>query len=78
MVERRLQRQGVIGNCTATLFKLRDCFDVVAELLQDGGFGFPPCSTCGIRPRVIDQTVDSDWDEVTGTLKPNSVAWAYS
>ena len=92
MAERGLLRQMVIGahsdpdaqsvriadtGCTATLFKLQDCFEVVAELLRDGGWSFPPCSGCPIRPRVNTRTVESDWDEVTQTLKPESVAWGY-
>jgi aminoglycoside 3-N-acetyltransferase len=77
MAERGLQRQRVIGNCTATLFRLQDCFAVVAELLRDGGFGFPPCSGCAIRPRVNEHTVESDWDAVSETLKLESAAWGY-
>jgi len=75
MAERRLQRQELIGTCTATLFKLQDCFGVVAELLRNGGWGFPPCSACPIRPRVVEQTVESDWDEAAQTLREESVAW---
>jgi aminoglycoside 3-N-acetyltransferase len=63
MAERGYHRQAVIGNCTATLFKLQDCFDVVAEVLRGGGWGFPPCSGCSIRPRVVKHTVVSDWVE---------------
>jgi aminoglycoside 3-N-acetyltransferase len=68
MAERGLQRQALIGHSTATLFRLQDCFDVVAELLGHGAFGFPPCSGCAIRPRRVAQTVESDWDEAIGTL----------
>ena len=77
MAERGLLRQSVIGECTATLFKLQDCFDVVAKLLQQGGLGFPSCSNCAIRPRVNEHTVESDWDEVTQMIKPTSEGWLY-
>lgn len=77
MAEHGLHRQRLIGNCKATLFKLQDCFDVVSELLRDGAWGFPPCSGCPIRPRSVEQTVESDWDEATQTIKCESDAWTY-
>lgn len=64
MRERGLDRVTKIGGCVATCFRLRDCFDVVAEVLHTGMDGYPPCSGCAIRPRVVAATVDSDWDEV--------------
>ena len=77
MAERGLLQQAVIGECPATLFKLQDCFDVVAELLRNGGWGFSPCTRCPIRPRVVEHTVESDWDEATQMVKVESVAWEY-
>jgi aminoglycoside 3-N-acetyltransferase len=77
MQSRGLHRQAKIGECTATLFKMRDCFDVVSEILQNGRDGFPPCAGCPIRPRVIERTVESDWDEATQMPKPDSVAWTH-
>jgi aminoglycoside 3-N-acetyltransferase len=77
MAERGLHKQRKIGECTATLFKMRDCFDVVSEILRNGRDGFPPCAGCPIRPRVVEHTVESDWDEAMQSLKPNSVAWTY-
>jgi hypothetical protein len=56
---------------------MRDCFDVVSEILRNGRDGFPPCAGCPIRPRVVEHTVESDWDEAMQSLKPNSVAWTY-
>jgi aminoglycoside 3-N-acetyltransferase len=72
-----LQRITHIGTCRATLFRLRDCFGVVANLLRQGKHGFPPCSGCPIRPRRVPQTVPSDWDPVAQRLLPDSVAWTY-
>ncbi len=74
---RGLHRQAQIGDCTATLFRMRDCFAVVADVLRNGRDGFPPCSGCSNRPRVVEQTVASDWDDATQDLKPGSVAWTY-
>jgi aminoglycoside 3-N-acetyltransferase len=63
MEARALQRVVRIGSCKATFFRLSDCYNVVAEILEQGKNGFPPCSRCSIRPRKVDQTVPSDWDE---------------
>ena len=66
-----------IGNCQAILFRLRDCFEVVAGCLRDGMQGFPPCSACPIRPRRTPETIESDWNSQTGKLRPDSTAWEY-
>ena len=72
-----LDRRGIIGECHATLFALRDCFDLVSTLLRTGLDEHPPCSRCPIRPRVVDITVESDWDETTGRPRADSVCWTY-
>jgi aminoglycoside N3'-acetyltransferase len=77
MHARGLDRVAMIGDCHATLFKLQDCFGVVAEALQHGRDGYPPCSGCPIRPRVVKQNVPSDWDDAGQTLLPDSVGWTY-
>lgn len=66
-----------IGACRVILFRLQDCFDVIAPMLAQGKDGFPPCSRCPIRPRRVPQTVESDWDEVHQRPLPDSVAWEY-
>jgi aminoglycoside 3-N-acetyltransferase len=66
-----------IGGCTALLFRLSDCYTVVADLLQHGKDGFPPCSRCPIRPRTVAQTVSSDWDELLQRPVDTSAAWEY-
>ena len=63
MRERGLDRTTIIGSCEATLFLLRDCYDVIAEALREGIDGHPPCRLCPIRPRVVAATVASDWDD---------------
>ncbi len=77
MADRGLHRQTQIGPATITFFRLQDCFEVVSEMLALGSDGFPPCSGCLIRPRVVPQTVESDWDEVNQRPKPDSIAWTY-
>jgi aminoglycoside N3'-acetyltransferase len=53
-------REKTIGSCRALLFRLSDCYAVVAELLKSGKNGHPPCSRCPIRPRVVAQTVEPE------------------
>jgi aminoglycoside 3-N-acetyltransferase len=77
MESRGLHRQIWIGACRATLFRLSDCYAVVAQMLATGQDGFPPCSACPIRPRQVEQTVPSDWDEQTQRPLPDSTAWDY-
>ncbi len=77
MESRGLQKETQIGNCRAILFKLKDCYEVVAEILRRGMDGFPPCVRCSIRPRRVPQTVESDWDAERQTLRPDSIAWTY-
>ena len=72
-----LQKTALIGGCRATLFRLDDCYRVVAGLLASGKDGIMPCSRCPIRPRHVAQTVASDWDAATQTLMADSVAWSY-
>lgn len=77
MEARGLQRKIQIGGCQAILYRMEDCFNVVAEMLQNGIDDFPPCSRCPIRPRVVAQTVPSDWDEQNQRPLPDSTAWTY-
>jgi len=77
MAERHLERRTRIGHSEAILFRLQDCYAVVSEMLTEGAFGFPSCRGCKVRPRVTAHTVASDWDDKTGSLMPDSVAWGY-
>lgn len=74
---RGLERRAVAGRSEIVLFRLADCFAVVAEMLTDGADGYPPCSGCPIRPRVTEYTVPSDFDDERGRLRPDSEAWTY-
>ena len=70
-------RETRIGSCTALLFRLSDCFDVVAGLLGGGSGPFPPCRSCPTRPRQVQATVESDWDREHSCLRADSSAWQY-
>jgi aminoglycoside N3'-acetyltransferase len=77
MEARGLQKERQIGQSRFILFRLRDCFEVVAEVLREGKDGFPPCTRCPIRPRLVPETVASDWDAENQRLLPDSEAWNY-
>jgi len=77
MRRRGLEKVIHIGESRVTLFRLADCYEVIAGLLRTGIDGYPPCSGCSIRPRLVPQTVASDWDEADARPLPDSVAWTY-
>jgi aminoglycoside 3-N-acetyltransferase len=77
MAARGLDREVLIGTSRVKLFRLRDCFEVVAAFLREGKQDAPPCSRCPIRPRRVAQTVASDWDAERQRPVPESVAWKY-
>jgi hypothetical protein len=66
-----------IGGCQAILYRMKDGFAVIAELLAKGKNGHPPCHRCPIRPRRVPQTVASDWDVEQQALMAESEAWTY-
>ena len=74
---RGLQQEVLIGQSRVLLFRLRDCFAVLAEILREGKDGFPPCSGCAIRPRQVARTVPSDWDQARQCLVADSAARNY-
>jgi len=77
MQQRGLQRQTRIGVSRLTCFRLKDCYDVIAELLREGLEDLPPCSRCPIRPEQDPRAVGSDWDDEKQCLLPDSPAWGY-
>ena len=72
MAARGLERTITIGQSTLRLFRLRDCYEVIAELLRHGYAGHPPCKQCSIRPVDDANAAPSDWDPSTGGLLPDS------
>lgn len=77
MKARGLQKETVVGQSRLILFRLRDCFEIVAEVLREGKDGFPPCHLCPIRPRQVAATVPSDWDEERQSLRADTTTWDY-
>ncbi len=71
MGRRGAHTRGKVGESTATLFRLSDCFEVLSGLLRTGG-----CAPCGIEHRRGPHTVESDWDDERGRLKPDSPSLA--
>jgi hypothetical protein len=77
MAERGLHAVTQIGGCRAIFFRLRDCYEVVAGILQTGRDSYPPCGQCPVRPRSVAETVGSDWDGERAALAADSMAWDY-
>jgi aminoglycoside N3'-acetyltransferase len=77
MRARGLDAERLIGGSRVTLFRLRDCFELIKPFLEDGIDGLPPCSRCPIRPLRSPRTMPSDWDARTGRLLPDSESWTY-
>ncbi len=77
MIARGYHSETMIGGCRAILYRLKDCYEVVAELLQQGKDGYPPCRLCPIRPRRVEATVDSDWNQQDASLDAGSQARGY-
>ena len=77
MEARGLHKKAVVGSSTLTLYKLKDCYEVVAEVLRNGRDGFPPCSRCHIKPQKVRWTVPSDWDGEKQCIKSDSASWSY-
>ena len=77
MEAQKRHRVGQIGASRLLLFRLRDFFEVLSDILTHGRDSLPPCSKCPVRPRRVPQTVPSDWDPVKRMLLPDSVAWTY-
>ena len=68
--------QTKVGGATLTLFRLRDCLEVLNEIFEAGHGGVPGCAGCSIRPREHARTVESDWDFSLGCLKdPTLFDW---
>ncbi len=77
MIARRYHIETGIGGCRAILYRLQDCYEVVAELLKQGKDGHPPCRLCPIRPRQVEATVESDWNQQDACLDVGSPSCGY-
>lgn len=80
-VEREMERRGLhirgkIGQSQVILYRLRDFFGVLAEMLSAGYAVYPPCAQCPVRPNPTPFDVPSDWDEERNDLRPDSPSCA--
>lgn len=75
--QRKLTIETMVGKSRVTLFRLSECYEVVAEILSSGINGYAGCRDCPIKPRTVPQTVPSDWDSDCNQLLPDSEAWSY-
>ena len=66
-------KQVKVGSATLTLFRLRDCLEVLNRIFDEGYGGVPGCAGCSIRPREHERIVESDWDFSRGCLKDPSL-----
>jgi hypothetical protein len=79
--EAEMSRQGAhvrgkVGKCIVTLFKLADCYEVLRGLMTTGLDGRSTCAPCRIEHLRGPYTVESDWDDKRGSLKPDSPSLA--
>jgi aminoglycoside N3'-acetyltransferase len=63
MEKQKLQKKGYIGKSLVTYFRLLDLLKVIFDMLDNGYAGYPPCSGCSIKPRIVKETCPSDWVE---------------
>jgi aminoglycoside N3'-acetyltransferase len=63
MEKRKLQKKGYICKSLVTYFRLLDLLKVILDMLDNGYAGYPACSDCSIRPRIVNETCPSDWKE---------------
>jgi aminoglycoside 3-N-acetyltransferase len=63
MEKQKLQKKGYIGKSLVTYFRLLDLLKVILNLLNNGYAGYPSCSGCSIKPRIVKETYPSDWVE---------------
>ena len=58
------QRKGHVGESLVTFFRLQDLLEAIWGMLDNGYEGYPPCSTCPVRPRWNSTIRPSDWKDM--------------
>ena len=69
MRDRGTLKECMLGYCHLMLFKLSDYRESYSRLLNSAENG---CAGCPVRPREVAQSLPSDWDEKSGTLKEST------
>jgi len=54
---------------------MKTCRTVIEKFISGSIKGYPGCKKCNIKPRKVLQTVESDWDDVNESVKPDSTAF---
>jgi len=75
MRRRGLMREGRVGNAHVSVFRMGDCRAVLEEFFKGKIKGCPGCAPCSIRPRTVEATVKSDWDDREGRVKDHTTAF---
>ncbi len=75
MKQKGLIREGKIGNAHVLIFKMKDCRMVIEKFLKGKTKNFDGCQSCHIQPRIVSETVESDWDEKSRKVKSNTTAF---
>ena len=75
MRKKGLLKEGKIGTANVLVFKMSDCRKIVEKLLKGKVKGFAGCKGCKVKPRVVSNTVKSDWDDKKKAVKPASTAF---
>ena len=47
-----------IGECTATLYPMKEGYEIIKKALKEGIDGYPCCAECPIRPRICEFTAE--------------------
>jgi len=75
MIKHNLLKKGKIGNASVFVIDMKTCRTVIEKFLSGSIKGYPGCKKCNIKPRKVLQTVESDWDDVNESVKPDSTAF---
>ncbi len=75
MRKNKLLKEGKIGNAIVLVIDMKVCRQVIEKFLQGKVKGFSGCKKCTIKPWIVPQTVESDWDDVGEKVKQDTDAF---
>ncbi|HPC29361.1 MAG TPA: hypothetical protein PLI50_04005, partial [bacterium] len=75
MRKNKLLKEGKIGNADVLVIDMNVCRQVIEKFLNGKIKGFSGCKKCPIRPWVVPQTVESDWDNEKEQVKKDTDAF---
>jgi len=71
----KLLKEGKIGGAQVFVLNMKVCRQVIEKFLKGEIKGFSGCRKCKIKPRIVSQTVESDWDNEKETVKSDTTAF---